>query len=96
MLFSPPIGPVLAGGPGVLDVQVVDLQTKSFAFFTEWTFDVTDQLGISGGIRYTDEEKSMQATIYNAGIQPIDYDPFPLPGLATTEGARSSSSRIIH
>lgn len=85
--FSPPIPPVLAGAPGgPLDVQVVDLATKSFAFFSQWTYDITDQLGVSGGIRYTDEEKSLQATIFNAGIQPIDYDPFPLPGLATTEG----------
>ncbi|PQA87690.1 TonB-dependent receptor [Marinicaulis flavus] len=86
VLFSPPIAPVLAGGPGVLDVQLVDLGTKSFAFFTQWTWDVTDRLGVSGGIRYTDEEKSMQATIYNAGVQPIDFMPTMLPSTVTTEG----------
>ncbi len=84
--FSPPIAPVLAGGPGVLDVQLVDLGTKSFAFFTQWSWDLTERLGISGGVRYTDEEKSMQATIYNAGVQPIDFMPMTLPTMATTEG----------
>lgn len=86
VLFSPPIAPVLAGGPGVLDVQLVDLGTKSFAFFTQWTWDLTDRLGVSGGVRYTDEEKSMQATIYNAGVQPIDFMPTTLPTMVTTQG----------
>lgn len=84
--FSPPIAPVLMGGPGVLDVQLVDLGTKSFAFFTQWSWDLTDSLGVSGGVRYTDEEKSMQATIYNPGVQPIDFMPTTLPTMATTEG----------
>lgn len=85
VLFSPPNPTVLAGGPGSLDVQNVDLGTKSFAFFTQWTWDITDALGVSGGIRYTDEEKSMQATIFNLAnaTTPI---PDPLPTLATTEG----------
>lgn len=86
VLFSPPIAPVLAGGPGVLDVQLVDLSTKSYAFFTEWTWDLTDALGVSGGIRYTDEEKGMQATIYNAGVQPIDFMPTTLPTTVTADG----------
>jgi iron complex outermembrane receptor protein len=84
--FSPPIPPVLAGGPGVLDVQLVDLGTKSFAFFTQWTWELTEALGVSGGVRYTDEEKSMQATIYNAGVAPIDFMPTTLPTTVTTEG----------
>ncbi|MFC2954197.1 TonB-dependent receptor domain-containing protein [Marinicaulis aureus] len=86
VLFSPPAPPILAGAPGLLDVQLVDLGTKSFAFFTEWTWDLTEQLGVSGGIRYTDEEKSMQATIYNAGIEPIDFMPTSLPTMVTTQG----------
>ncbi|WP_447761230.1 TonB-dependent receptor [Sphingopyxis panaciterrae] len=35
-----------------------DVNGKSFAFYADGTFDVTDRLRILGGIRYTEEKKS--------------------------------------
>jgi outer membrane receptor protein involved in Fe transport len=35
-----------------------DVRGKSYAFYADGTYDVTDRLRILGGIRYTDESKS--------------------------------------
>lgn len=83
---SPPvIGSLLAGGPGSRDLQFVNLTTESLALFTEWTYDVTDALSVSGGVRYTEDDKSMQATILNV-FPETDPDPSPLPTLAIPDG----------
>ena len=47
------------------DTQRVWLGTKSKAAFTEWTYKFTDQLSATAGIRYTDETKSLQGTMFN-------------------------------
>lgn len=83
---SPPvIASLLAGGPGTRDLQFVNLTTESIAVFTEWTYDVTDALSLTGGVRYTEDDKSMQATIWNI-FPATDPDPSPLPTLAIPDG----------
>lgn len=83
---SPPvIGSLLDGGPGTRDLQFVDLGTESVAAFTEWTYDLTEALSVTGGLRYTDEEKSMQAVIFNL-FPATDPDPNPLPDAAIPDG----------
>jgi iron complex outermembrane receptor protein len=83
---SPPvIGSLLAGGPGSRDLQHVELTTESAAAFTGWTFDLSDALSISGGLRYTDETKGFQGTVMNLFPATLP-DPNPLPTLATSEG----------
>jgi iron complex outermembrane receptor protein len=47
------------------DTQRVWLGTKSKAAFTEWTWKFTDQLSATGGIRYTDESKTLRAIMFN-------------------------------
>jgi iron complex outermembrane recepter protein len=47
------------------DTQRVWLGDKSKAVFSEWTYKLTDQLSATAGIRYTDESKSLHATMFN-------------------------------
>ncbi|MGD2134288.1 MAG: TonB-dependent receptor [Maricaulaceae bacterium] len=88
-LSFPPAPPLIArmlgGGVGSRDRQFVNLTTESTALFTEWTYDFNDALSLSGGLRYTDETKGMQGTIFNI-FDASDPDPSPLPTLATSEG----------
>ncbi|WP_321396128.1 TonB-dependent receptor [Emcibacter sp.] len=60
-----PIPNILGGGDGSRDHQSVDLSTESWAAFTEWTYDITDKLSLSGGLRYTDETKGMTLIAFN-------------------------------
>lgn len=54
------------GNPGTsYDTQRVHLDTHAYAAFTEWTYDVTPDLNITGGIRYTQENKGMQGILFN-------------------------------
>jgi len=83
---SPPvIASLLAGGPGTRDLQFVNLTTESTAVFTEWTYDVTEALSLTGGVRYTEDDKSMRATILNI-FPATDPDPSPLPTEAIPDG----------
>ena len=83
---SPPvIGSLLAGGPGSRDLQLSRLKTDSVAAFGEVTWNVTDALEVSGGLRYTTDRKTYRGTVLNLfpATQP---DPNPLPTLATSQG----------
>jgi iron complex outermembrane receptor protein len=54
------------GNPGTsYDTQRVSMETRAWAAFTQWTFDVTDRLSLTAGIRYTDETKSLQGILFN-------------------------------
>ena len=83
---SPPvIGSLLAGGPGTRDLQVIRLETESYAVFTEWAYSLSDDLSLSAGLRYTEDDKRFQGTIMNL-FPSSAPDPSPLPTLATSEG----------
>lgn len=83
---SPPvISSLLAGGPGTRDLQVIRLETESFAVFSEWAYSFSDDLSLSAGLRYTEDDKRFQGTIMNL-FPSSAPDPSPLPTLATTEG----------
>lgn len=47
------------------DTQRVSLGSRAKAAFTEWTYDLTDRLSATAGLRYTRENKSIQATMFN-------------------------------
>ncbi len=79
-LAAPPPA-VAAGGPGSRDLQFVNLDTESAALFTEWSFDVTDRLSLSAGVRYSEETKGLQGILLNVNPR-TNPDPDPLP--ATT------------
>ncbi|HVY86065.1 MAG TPA: TonB-dependent receptor [Caulobacterales bacterium] len=54
------------GNPGTsYDTQRVSMESDSWAAFTEWNLHVSDALSVSAGLRYTDETKSLQATMFN-------------------------------
>lgn len=78
---------VYLGNPGTsYDTQRVELGTEAWAAFTEWSFDLTDNLSISAGVRHTDEEKSLQGTMFNvAGA--ATPEPAPPAGLCPFGGA---------
>lgn len=85
---SPPvIGSILAGGPGSRDLQVSQLETKSWAIFGEVSWEVADGLEVTGGLRYTKDDKTYQGTVLNLfpGDQP---DPDPLPTVAIPDGGQ--------
>ena len=54
------------GNPGTsYDTQRVAMDAKAKAAFTEWTFKLTDAFSVSAGVRYTEETKGLQATVFN-------------------------------
>ncbi len=54
------------GNPGTsYDTQRVSMDDKAKAVFTEWTFKITDPFSVSAGLRYTEETKGLQATMFN-------------------------------
>ncbi|MDF1679066.1 TonB-dependent receptor [Ponticaulis sp.] len=65
------------GTPGTsYDTNDIELGTEAFALFTEWTYDLSEQLSITGGLRYTEEEKNIQGTWFNV---PVVGSPEPAP-----------------
>src|SRR5690606_33371999 len=70
---------VAISNPGTsYDTQRVALGSKAKAVFSEWTYKITDRLSATGGIRYTDESKSLQGTMFN--VSPATAaEPSPLP-----------------
>ena len=59
--------------------------TESWAVFLQGTFNITDNLSITAGVRYTEEEKSADAqTWLNSTAQGLaTKTPDPLVGLVT-------------
>ncbi len=74
-LQVPFAAPPVVGAPGravALDHQDATLDNKNSAAFTQWTYDLTEDLSISAGIRYTTEEKTIRIIAFSAA------DPLPL------------------
>jgi iron complex outermembrane receptor protein len=88
-LSFPPAPPViaslLAGGPGTRDLQLSALETDSFAAFGQVSVKPAARLELAGGLRYTEDRKTLQGTVLNLfpATQP---DPVPLPTRAVPEG----------
>jgi iron complex outermembrane receptor protein len=78
------------GNPGTsYDTQRVAMDSEAQALFTEWTFDLTDALSFSAGLRYTEETKGIQATMFNVSPAsaveppaPAALCPFPVGGVS--------------
>lgn len=54
----------------------VNAETESFALFGQGTYNVTDQLGLTGGLRYTTETKELDAEALLSGLSRIDERDF--------------------
>jgi iron complex outermembrane receptor protein len=83
---SPPtIASILAGGPGSRDVQISRLDTGSVAAFGQVNWKPIDRLEVSGGLRYTSDEKRYRGTVFNLFPSTLPT-PNPLPTRATSQG----------
>lgn len=83
---SPPvISSILAGGPTSRDLQVSRLKTDSLAAFGEISIKPVAGLELTGGLRYTSDDKLYQGTVFNLFPSTLP-DPNPLPTLASSEG----------
>ena len=83
---SPPvIASILEGGPGTRDLQLSNLETRSWAIFGEASYEVTDALEVTGGLRYTEDRKTFQGTVFNLFPATLP-DPDPLPDTAIPDG----------
>ena len=83
---SPPvINSLLAGGPGSRDLQLSRLKTDSLAAFGQASWKPVDGLELSGGLRYTSDDKYYRGTVYNLFPATLP-DPVVLPTLATGQG----------
>ncbi|WP_338240877.1 TonB-dependent receptor [Aurantiacibacter hainanensis] len=83
---SPPvIGSILNGGPGSRDLQLSNLETRSWAVFGEASYELSDGLQVSGGLRYTEDRKTFQGTVLNLFPATLP-DPDPLPDRAIPDG----------
>ncbi|HEY5810026.1 MAG TPA: TonB-dependent receptor, partial [Povalibacter sp.] len=61
---APP--PLVASGaiPGSQDYQEAQIENDNWAAFTQWTFNVTDALSLTAGVRYTEETKGIEITSF--------------------------------
>jgi iron complex outermembrane receptor protein len=67
----------------ILEDRILDNTTKAWAGYGQVDFNLTDRLTLTGGVRYTDEEKE------------IAYTPNPNPRIATPPENRISTANII-
>lgn len=83
------------GNPGTsFDTQRVSLDTRAWAAFTQWTFDVTDALSLTAGIRYTRETKGIQGTLFNVAPATAPEPP-PPTALCPFNGAPPTQVRCL-
>jgi|HigsolmetaAR201D_1030396.scaffolds.fasta_scaffold05839_1 iron complex outermembrane receptor protein len=55
---------------GSRDYQLAYLDNENWAVFTQWTYDITDALSVTAGVRYTEETKG--ARIIGFTTAPVD------------------------
>ena len=66
------------GNPGTsYDTQRVSMDGNAKAAFTEWTFKATDAFSVSAGLRYTEETKGLQGTMFNVAPASAPEPPAP-------------------
>jgi iron complex outermembrane receptor protein len=66
------------GNPGTsYDTQRVSMDDTANAAFTEWTLKVTEAFSVSAGLRYTDETKGLQGTMFNVAPASAIEPPAP-------------------
>ncbi|WP_116809640.1 TonB-dependent receptor [Steroidobacter cummioxidans] len=89
---APP--PLVASGavPGSLDYQRAFIQNDNLALFTQWTYNVTDALSLTAGVRYTEETKGIQ--IISFTVTPLTA-PVVIPGTMNTPLVAGPGLNII-
>lgn len=92
-LLAPPGTPGLPNGlggpdtPALVNYYYFTMKGKAYSAFIEGTFDITEQLELSGGIRYTKEKKRLPVVLDGGGVASAAQLPFLLNqvGVATTD-----------
>ncbi len=65
------------GAPFQIADRLLKNDTRSFAVYSQWDVNVTDQLTLTAGLRWTDEEKTLDLEVFGpAGFTENDI-PFP-------------------
>ncbi|WP_372747302.1 TonB-dependent receptor [Litorivivens sp.] len=57
---------------GPLSISEFDLENNTFAAFFQGSYDITDNLQFTGGIRYTAEKRSSELSLYQADVDAIE------------------------
>ncbi len=57
---------------GPLTISEFDLENNTFAAFFQGSYDVTDNLQLTGGIRYTAEKRASELSLYQADVDAIE------------------------
>lgn len=82
---APP--PLVASGaiPGSQDYQQALIDNDNWAAFTQWTFDVTDSLSLTAGVRHTEETKGIEIVSFTTtplGAPVVIPTTYNTPGVA--------------
>ncbi len=83
---APP--PLVASGaiPGSQDFQQALIENDNWAAFTQWTFNVTDALSLTAGVRHTEETKGIEIVSFTTTplgapvVIPTTYNTPGVPG----------------
>jgi len=71
-LTNRPDGTVATGFFSDFDAQA-DVDTDSLAFYAQGTYSLTDALRLTGGIRYTEDQKDFQRVTTGAHTTPVSF-----------------------
>lgn len=50
-------------GPGFPPLTIVNHANESWALFAQLSYDLTDRLNVTGGVRYTEDDRSLEALV---------------------------------
>jgi iron complex outermembrane receptor protein len=89
---APP--PLVASGavPGSVDYQRAYIDNDNFALFTQWTYDFTDALSLTAGVRYTEETKGIKVIAFT--VTPLTA-PIVIPSRLNTPLVAGPGLNII-
>jgi iron complex outermembrane receptor protein len=65
------------GAPFQIADRLLKNDTRSFAVYSQWDLNVTDQLTLTAGLRWTDEEKTLDLEVFGAAGFTENDIPFP-------------------
>lgn len=79
-------GPLFPGGPGGagnpvnigLDLQMLNtlnVRNRSYATFVQVSYALTDQLSVSGGVRYTYDKKQLLSSLFHVNANVYNFPP---------------------
>ncbi|MEE4349047.1 MAG: TonB-dependent receptor [Pacificimonas sp.] len=96
-IFSIPVGPLPAGLPLILADRTLTNETEAIAGYIQGDFNVTDQVTLTAGIRYTDETKDFSISDNRASCNDGTLEPSCVsnPNLIAANGVAIPQSQNI-